>query len=80
MKLSGEQVQAVQWAAFKGTPKPTRRALEQVVELGLAKAPVPGRDPHYRITPDGAVELRARNLTRDQVGKRPGLTRRRVAA
>lgn len=80
MKLSGEQVQAVQWAAFKDTTMPTRRALAQVLEMGLVTAPVTGVDPHWRVLPEGVAELRARGLARDRVGKRPGMTRRRVAA
>lgn len=86
MKLSGEQVQAVVWVAFKDTAVPTRRALGQVVEMGLATAPVAGKDPQYRITQEGARELRSRDLSRERPGKRrhpmgaPAPTRGRVAA
>jgi hypothetical protein len=73
MKLSGVQVQALQWAAFKDVERPPMQALNQVVELGLVKPPVPRHDPHYRPTERAFVELRARGLDRGRKGKKTAL-------
>jgi hypothetical protein len=73
MRLSGAQSQALVWVAFKDGAKPTRRALAQIVDLGLATAP--GRDdPHHRLTTEGGKLLRSLGLARDRPGKRRGVT------
>lgn len=70
MRLSGVQVQALVWVAFKDVDKPTRRALEQIVDMELAVAPVRGTDPHYRVTDAGMAELRSRQLGRPSRGRK----------
>jgi hypothetical protein len=71
--LSGVQLQALVWAAFKDGERPPRRALDQMTELGLIVAPVPGHDPHYRPTAACFTELRSRGLDRPRHGKKTAL-------
>lgn len=73
MKLSGPQVQALVWVAFKDVERPPMRALNQIVRLGLVKPPVPGHDPHYRPLDAAFAELRARGLDRGRPGKKTAL-------
>jgi hypothetical protein len=73
LKLSGPQVQALVWVAFKDGVKPTRRALDQVTEMELVTPPVKGHDPHWRPTHACFTELRARKLDRPRHGKKTAL-------
>lgn len=72
-RLSGAQVQALVWVAFKDGAKPTRRALEQMAELELISPPVPNHDPHWRPTQACMDELRARGQDRPRHGKKTAL-------
>jgi hypothetical protein len=75
-RLTGAQLQALVWVAFKDGAKPTRRALEQMAELELVTRPVPGHDPHWRPTDECFTELRRRGLDRNRPGKKRALVPR----
>lgn len=61
-RLSGQQNQALTWVAYRTGAKPSKRALKQLEEMGLATAPRPGHDVHWRLTQDGGQLLRRSGL------------------